>query len=155
MRIFILAFFAAFGCFISCKNQASAPQMTGLAGSLQDSTIMRMWPLEIDSLKKIDPNILIVDVRTELEYRTSHIFRSVNCDVDAPDFAQRITRLHTGSPVIVYDDQGVRSLRAAEKMKELGFVRIYELAGGISSWARDGKTLVSGESGIDSSIILQ
>lgn len=155
MRILFLAVFAAMGCFFSCDNQAPAPPMAGLAGSLQDSTIMRMWPLEIDSLKKIDPNIIMVDVRSELEYRTSHIFRAVNCDVNAPHFDQRISRLHKGTPVIVYDDQGTRSLQAAEVMKQLGFVRIYELAGGISSWARDGKTLVSGESGIDSSIILQ
>ena len=155
MRILLLAVLAASGCFFSCDNQGSAPKMTGLAGSLQDSTIMRMWPLEIDSLKKLDPNMVIIDVRTELEYRTSHIFRSLNCDVNAPDFDQRITKLPLNAPVIVYDDQGSRSLQAAEKMKHLGFVRIYELAGGISSWGTDGKTLVSGDSGIDSTIILK
>ncbi len=139
----------------SCQNQPATPKMEGLAGSLQDSSILRVWPLEIDSLRKIDPNIPIIDVRSELEFRTSHIYRSINCDINAPDFAQRIVRLGVDNPVIVYDTDGTRSLQAAQTMKQLGFKRTYELAGGIYSWAREGKTLVSGDSGIDSSTILR
>jgi len=40
-------------------------------------------------------------------------------------------------------------------MKELGFKRIYELAGGVYGWSSAGKTLVSGGSKIDSSAILK
>lgn len=129
--------------------------MTGLAGALQDSSIIRIWPLEVDSLLKINPNTPIIDVRTELEFRTSHIFRSMNCDVNAPDFNQRILRLGVENPVIVYDEDSSRSLKAAEKMQLLGFKRTYELAGGIFSWARAGRTLVTGDSKIDSTTILK
>ncbi len=154
MRYLFFAFAATFAIF-SCQNKPESQKMTGLAGALQDSTIMRVWPKEIDSLKRLDPNIPVVDVRTELEYRTSHIFRSINCDASAPDFDRRIQQLNKQTPVIVYDMSSTVSLQAADKMKELGFVRIYELAGGIYSWARDGKTLVSGETGIDSNLILK
>lgn len=146
---------AATFAFFSCQNNPATQKMEGLAGALQDSTIIRVWPKEIDSLKRLDPNIPIVDVRTELEYRTSHIFRSVNCDANAPNFDQRIVQLNRQAPVIVYDESSTVSLQAAERMKTLGFVRIYELAGGIYSWARDGKTLVSGGVGIDSTLILK
>jgi rhodanese-related sulfurtransferase len=129
--------------------------MTGLAGSMQDSSIVRVWPHEVDSLLKTNPNIPIIDVRTELEFRTSHIFRSMNCDVNSPDFSQRIMRLSVENPVIVYDEDSSRSLKAAEIMKKLGFKRTYELCGGIYSWAREGKTFVSGESNIDKSTILK
>lgn len=154
MRYLFFALAATFVIF-SCQNNPAPQKMTGLAGSLQDSTIIRVWPKEIDSLKRLDPNIPVVDVRTELEFRTSHIFRSINCDVSAPDFDRRILQLNRQAPVIVYDMSSTVSLEAAEKMKQLGFVRIYEMAGGIYSWARDGKTLVAGESGIDSNMILK
>ncbi|MFN0037790.1 MAG: rhodanese-like domain-containing protein [Saprospiraceae bacterium] len=154
--LFFAAFATAACCFFSCQNQpAPAPKMTGLAGSLQDSTIVRIWPREMDTLLMTNPNIPIIDVRTEVEFRTSHIFRSINCDANAPDFAQRIVKLDRTSPVIVYDDNSSRSLQAAEKMKQLDFKRIYEVAGGLYSLAREGKTLVAGDSGIDSSTILK
>ncbi|MFN0214506.1 MAG: rhodanese-like domain-containing protein [Saprospiraceae bacterium] len=129
--------------------------MTGLAGGLQDSTIIRIWPNEMDSLLKMNPNIPIIDVRPEAEFRSSHLFRSMSCDFNSPDFSQRIMRLSVETPVIVYDMNSSISLQAAERMKGLGFKRIYEIAGGIFSLARDGKPLVAGESKIDSSTILK
>lgn len=153
MRTLFFAAFAAAFCFFSCQDKPA--KMTGLAGSLQDSTIIRIWPREVDSLKQLDPNIPVIDVRSEAEYRTSHVFRSMNCYAADPDFSQRIQRLSKETPVILYDENSALSLKAAETMKQLGFKRIYEVAGGIYSWAREGKTLVSGSSGIDSSIILK
>ena len=153
MRTLFFAAFAAAFCFFSCQDKSA--KMTGLAGSLQDSTIIRIWPREVDSLKQLDPNIAMIDVRSEAEYRTSHVFRSMNCDANAPDFSQRIQRLNKETPVILYDENSTLSLKAAETMKQLGFKRIYEVAGGMYSWAREGKTLVAGSSAIDSSIILK
>jgi len=129
--------------------------MTGLAGDLQDSSIIRIWPKEMDSLLRINPNIPIIDVRPEPEFRSSHIYRSMNCDVSSPYFSKRIMRLSIETPVIVYDVNSSLSLQAAEQMKKLGFKRIYEVAGGLYSWAREGKTLVTGESKIDSSTVLK
>lgn len=156
MRSLFFATVAATFILFSCQENKQTPKkMTGLAGSLQDSSIVRIWPLEMDTLKLSNPNIPIVDVRTELEFHTSHIYRSMNCDVSDSNFAQRIQRLDKNSPVIVYDESSSRSLQAAEIMKQLGFVRVYEIAGGIGSWAREGKTLVAGESKIDSNIVLK
>lgn len=157
MRTLLISAFVAVLYLISCQNQpAPATQkMTGLAGGLQDSTIIRVWPHEIDSLRKIDPNIPFIDVRSETEFRNAHIYKAMNCDMSSPDFSKRILRLSVESPVILYDTDSSLSLKAAETMKELGFKRIYEMAGGIYSWAREGKTLVTGESKIDSSIILR
>ncbi|MBN8679134.1 MAG: rhodanese-like domain-containing protein [Chitinophagales bacterium] len=154
IRNLFFALAATFAVF-SCQNNSEPKKMSGLATAIMDSTLIRVWPKEIDSLKRLDPNIPIVDVRTELEYRTSHIFRSINCSVKSADFDRKIVQLNRQSPVIVYDESSTVSLQAAERMKALGFVRVYELAGGIYSWARDGKALVSGDSGIDSNLILK
>jgi rhodanese-related sulfurtransferase len=155
MRTILFAVVAAAFCFFSCDNKASSAKMTGLAGSMQDSTLIRLWPREIDSLLKTNPNIPFIDVRSEMEFQAAHIYRSMNCSFDAPDFAQRIIKLDVNAPVILYDNDSSVSLKAAETMRQLGFKRIYELCGGLFSWARDGKTMVSGESKIDSSTILK
>jgi len=152
-KLLFAVFFAAFYLF-SCQNKP-APKMTGLAGSLQDSSIVRLWPKEVDSLLKKNPNMPFIDVRSETEFRSSHIYRSMNCDVNTTNFPQRIMKLGIETPVIVYDENSTRSIDAAEKMKQLGFKRTYELAGGLYSWATAGKTLVSGESKIDSSTVLK
>lgn len=129
--------------------------MTGLAGSMQDSTVVRLWPKEIDSLLRTNPNIPFIDVRSEIEFRTSHIYRSINCPFFADNFEQRIRRLDPNAPLILYDTDSSVSMQVADKLRLLGFKRIYELCGGLFSWARDGKTIVSGDSGIDSSTILK
>ncbi len=154
MRSLIFTAIAAAFCLFSCQEQP-ASKMTGMAGAIQDSTIVRIWPREVDSLLKTNPNIPFIDVRTEEEFKVSHAFRAMSCDVDAPDFAQRIVKLSVEMPVILYDTDSTRSLKAAEKMRQLGFKRIYEICGGMFSWARDGKTFVSGDSKIDSSTILK
>ena len=154
MRNLFFAVIAAAFCLFSCQNEKPAPKMTGLAGSMQDSTLVRLWPNEIDSLKKADPNLIFVDVRTEEEFKTSHIYRALSCYGNAPDFDQRIMKLGVGATVVLYDHDSSLSLQVAEKMRKLGFKRVYELCGGLFSWAREGKTLVSGESKIDSSIVL-
>ena len=155
MRTYLFTVIVAASYFFSCQGEPKVAKMTGMAGALQDSTIMRLWPHEADSLLKTNPNILYIDVRSELEFRTSHIYRSINCSVKDPDFAQRIVKLGLNTPVIVYDDDSSRSLEAAEKMAQLGFKRVYEICGGLFSLAREGKTLVSGDSKIDSSTILK
>jgi Rhodanese-related sulfurtransferase len=155
MRTILFASLAALVGLSACQNNSSSSSATGVAASIQDSIVIRVWPAEVDSLRKIDPNMPMIDVRTELEFQTSHIYRAINCDHNAPDFAQRIVKLGTNTPVIVYDMSGVQSLVAAEKMRSLGFKRVYELAGGISKWVADGRTLVSGESKMDASTILR
>ncbi|MBC7775149.1 MAG: rhodanese-like domain-containing protein [Phycisphaerae bacterium] len=156
MRTLFFAAVAAAFCFFSCQNNTKqAPKMTGLAGNLQDSSIIRIWPREMDSLLRINPNIPVIDVRTESEFRTSHIFRSMSCEFNDRTFSQRIVRLNVEAPVIIYDTNSSASLLAAEQMKQLGFKRIYELAGGLFSFAREGKALVTSESKIDSSTILK
>lgn len=154
MRSLILTILAATICFFSCQEKP-APKMSGLAGSLQDSVIIRVWPKELDSLLRLNPNLPIVDIRSEIDFRNSHIFRAMSCDYSSPNFMNRIKKLGLESPIVLYDMNSSVTLEAAEEMKREGFKRVYEIAGGLFSWAREGKTLVTGESKIDSSVILK
>ncbi len=159
MRTLFFAAIAATFCFFSCQEKP-APKMTEmdediLEEILKESTIIHISPKELDSLRRIDPNIPVIDVRPEADFLISHIFRAMNCFENSPDFEKRILQLSTQSPVIIYDMNSSLSLLAANKMKRLGFMQIYELEGGLARCIKEGKVLVSGKSNIDSNTILK
>ena len=87
--------------------------------------------------------LVILDVRTLQEYRAGHLNGSINLDFRSTSFADELARLDRSKPYLVYCRTGVRSGRAAALMKSLGFREIYDLAGGIAGWQREGFEIVS------------
>jgi rhodanese-related sulfurtransferase len=87
--------------------------------------------------------LMILDVRTAQEYRFGHLSGSVNLDFRSASFADELARLDRSKPYLVYCRTGVRSGRATALMKSLGFREIYDLAGGIAGWQREGYEIVS------------
>lgn len=94
-------------------------------------------PEEMKSLMDMD-DVQIVDVRTEEEYNLEHIAKSQNIDVRSPNFDKEITKLDKERPVLVYCKSGGRSAKCVEKLKDAGFVKIYDLSGGITKWKYKG-----------------
>lgn len=79
-------------------------------------------------------DVQIVDVRTAEEFASGFIENSQNIDVSSPTFDQDIAKLDKSKPVVVYCKGGGRSAKCAEKLKGAGFVKIYDLEGGITQW---------------------
>ena len=88
---------------------------------------------EMQELSEIE-DVQLVDVRTPEERKEGYIANSQNIDYNSPTFAQEIKKLDKSKPVIVYCKSGGRSSKCAEKMKDAGFVKIYDLEGGIAKW---------------------
>jgi len=86
--------------------------------------------------KKINetPNAQILDVRTPEEYASEHIDNAVNVNWLADDFVANTGKFDKSKPVFVYCKSGARSAKAAAKLEELGFKKIYQLEGGILKW---------------------
>ena len=78
--------------------------------------------------------VQLIDVRTESEYKEGHIVNAQNIDFRSPTFDDDITKLDKEKPVIVYCQSGGRSAMCAEKLKEAGFEKVFDLEGGISKW---------------------
>lgn len=92
---------------------------------------------ELQTLSQLEA-IQLVDVRTPQEYEEGHIIDFINIDFLSEDFQTRIKRLDKTKPVIVYCRSGGRSSRCASQLIEKGFVKVYDLEGGISKWIMDG-----------------
>ncbi|HLF16585.1 MAG TPA: HesA/MoeB/ThiF family protein [Candidatus Thermoplasmatota archaeon] len=76
---------------------------------------------------------LVVDVRTGLERRLDRLDGSLHLPMGALDEARR--RLPAGRPLLVHCAVGMRSRRAARRLRELGFDAV-SLRGGLRAWRR-------------------
>jgi thioredoxin len=90
--------------------------------------------------KKINetPNAQILDVRTPEEYTSGHIENSDNVNWLSDSFVARTDKYDKTKPVYVYCKSGGRSLKASEKLAELGFATVYNLDGGMMKWEAAG-----------------
>jgi phage shock protein E len=69
----------------------------------------------------------IIDVRTPEEYASGHLTGSMNIDISASDFNQKISLLNPTAKYLIYCRSGNRSAQALVRMQELGFSDILDL----------------------------
>ncbi|MDK2770621.1 rhodanese-like domain-containing protein [Flavobacterium haoranii] len=89
--------------------------------------------------KMTEPEVQILDVRTEGEFAEGHIQDAQNIDVLQDDFKEKVATLDKNKPVMVYCKMGGRSAKAAGILKEMGFTTIVDLEGGYTAWKASGK----------------
>lgn len=85
--------------------------------------------------------VQIIDVRTQAEYQSGHLFDAENIDVNSPEFEALIENLDKNKPVCVYCKSGGRSAKAAKILEQKGFKKVYDLKGGIVKWQKDCKEI--------------
>jgi rhodanese-related sulfurtransferase len=66
-------------------------------------------------------NVIVIDVRTEPEYRLEHIRGATNIDVRRPDFDQMIANFPKTARYLLYCRTGQRAALARRRMSVLGF----------------------------------
>ena len=105
----------------SCKEEDKGPQIEVITAEEMQQIID-------------DNGVQMVDVRTPEEYQEGYIDGFQNIDYFSDSFEDDLEKLDKTKPVIVYCRSGNRSSKCAAKMKEKGFVKIYDLEGGITKW---------------------
>jgi phage shock protein E len=86
---------------------------------------------KVDAAKAVDmlDSRVVIDVRTPAEYAAGHIVGAQNIDVEAGDFAARISTLDKKAQYLVYCRSGRRSAIAADEMAKAGFTDIVDGGG--------------------------
>lgn len=86
----------------------------------------------------IDENasFILLDVRAPLEFEDSHIEGAVNIQVS--DLRTRYGEIDREKPVVVMCSSGNRSSLGASILKQHGFERVMNLAGGMSGYSAAG-----------------
>jgi rhodanese-related sulfurtransferase len=93
------------------------------------------------SLEQDDSNVLI-DVRTEGEFRTGHIPNAKHLDLFSPDLQQQIQNLDKDKKYLIYCRSGARSAHICSMMAHMGFTDLANLYGGLFDWNGELVTLV-------------
>ena len=81
-----------------------------------------------------DPNFVILDVRSDAEFRDGHIPSAINININSETFRDDVDGLDKNKTYLVYCRSGSRSTAAVEIMQELGFLHLYNFTGGFSAW---------------------
>lgn len=76
----------------------------------------------------------VLDVRTEAELVDGSVEGYTLIDINQADFQDKIDELDKSKTYFVYCRAGGRSARACTIMGEMGFEKLYNLAGGITAW---------------------
>lgn len=126
MKHFLLIFTLVILSFQGCKNETSKEE--GLGG------IELISPQQVYDAVHSDDSIQLVDVRTKEEFSESHVKGAQNICVTDNDFKEKVKKLDKNKPVYVYCRKGGRSANAAAQLKEMGFTKVYDMEGGLTSW---------------------
>lgn len=81
-----------------------------------------------------DDSIVLIDVRTEGEFRMGHIPESLHLDLFSPDLQQKIQALDKNKKYLIYCRSGARSAHICSMMAHMGFSNLYNLYGGLFDW---------------------
>lgn len=139
-----VAAFMLAGSVVGCggidglESANSAEQRTRV---LEDVT-----PAEANTLilvNRDNPDFILLDVRTLLEYLTGHIQGAVNLDFYSASFRDELDSRDKDLAYLIYCRSGNRSGQALIIMEELGFMEVYNLSGGIVQWQEEGFPIVT------------
>lgn len=78
--------------------------------------------------------VSLLDVREPMEWQICHLEGATLMPVGEVPY--RANELSTADNIVVYCHTGSRSARITQFLRELGFTKVWNLAGGIDEWAR-------------------
>jgi phage shock protein E len=101
-----------------------------LFGILSRLGIKQLSPRELDQKK----GIMVLDVRTNKEYEQGHIPGSVH--VQLSEIGDKVKKLKKDKELLVYCQNGNRSIWAIKRLMGMGYKNLYNLKGGYNAWKR-------------------
>lgn len=107
---------------------------------LKDITPVEAFDLIQENKENID--FIILDVRTEPEYKSGHIENAENIDYYSEGFKDELGELDKNKTYLIYCASGNRSGRTLKIMKRRGFQKAYNVLGGIKGWKSKGLPVV-------------
>lgn len=126
-----IAFFVATAAF--SQNPAGFDDM---AFSMADKSVPLIYAHQIKELKAKNKKIVFIDTREIEEYKVSHIKNAKFVGYDNFN-AARLKGVEKSTIVIVYCSVGYRSGIIGKKLISLGYKQVFNLFGGIFSWANN------------------
>lgn len=125
--LFLLGIFFSISLMSNAFAQEGAPKLSPDEFELQ--------------AKKHKKKNVVLDIRTPEEVAEGFIESADFVDFLGGNFETEIQKLNKKKTYYVYCRSARRTIPATEKMKELGFKKVYMLEGGLNNWVEAGKPL--------------
>jgi sulfur-carrier protein adenylyltransferase/sulfurtransferase len=91
--------------------------------------------IQVEELKRrldAKENLFVLDVREPHEYQICNIDGYL---IPLNDLPKRVNELDSSREIVVHCKMGGRSAKAVEFLRQAGFTKVHNLAGGINAWA--------------------
>jgi rhodanese-related sulfurtransferase len=141
-KILILWLFS--GLFCACNGQVPAsrahcqnPDFDKKIANMLSFSVKTISP---DDLKR-QPNVVILDARERSEYDVSHLPNALFAGFN--NFEKKVLEdIPKDKPIVVYCSIGYRSEKIGEKLKKMGYTKVFNLYGSIFEWLNQGNPVV-------------
>jgi len=119
----------------AADKPAPANPLTPAASVPRDVT-----PDEAERILKLNPGMVILDVRTLEEFSDGHLPGAVNLNFFAADFLEKV-KAYEGKQILIHCASGGRSGQALSRLKDTSFASLYHLKTGFTGWQSAGKKI--------------
>jgi glyoxylase-like metal-dependent hydrolase (beta-lactamase superfamily II)/rhodanese-related sulfurtransferase len=109
--------------------------------------------LDVEALEARPPDAVVLDVREPEEYAHGHVPGAIN--LPQADLASRLDEVPRDRPVLTLCERGMRSLRAARFLVQMGIEQVASVKGGTAAWRAAGKPLAFGDTGVEKSRVAE
>jgi len=101
-----------------------------LFGYLGRLGIKQITARELDQRK----GMTVLDTRTDKEYKQGHIPGAIH--IELSEVGNKAKKLRKDKDLVVYCQNGNRSIWAIKRLMGMGFTSLYNLRGGYGAWKR-------------------
>ena len=106
-------------------------------------------PRELQQKYEAGEAFKLIDVRTPVEFRETHVEFASNVPLDKVDPAEVMERHDAGDdPLYIMCRSGNRAQQAIEKFNKSGYENVINVEGGMLQWEADGQPAVRGKKAI-------
>jgi adenylyltransferase/sulfurtransferase len=109
-------------------------QFCGIRGEEQEVEISE-GDIQVEELKRLldkGEDIFVLDVREPHEYQICNIGGHL---IPLGDLPKRVSELDSSKEIVAHCRSGARSAKAVAFLRQAGFKKVHNLAGGILAWA--------------------
>jgi adenylyltransferase/sulfurtransferase len=109
-------------------------EFCGIRGE-EKAAATNMADMQVEELKRrldAGEDIFVLDVREPHEYQICNIGGHL---IPLGDLPKRVNELDSSREIVAHCKGGTRSAKAVEFLRQAGFTRVHNLAGGITAWA--------------------
>jgi rhodanese-related sulfurtransferase len=104
-----------------------------MAGFVAENILLdRLKIFYWNEVDQLNPDDILLDVRTEKEYSEGKIANAINIPVD--EIRERMNEIPRDKKIFIYCEAGLRGYLAHRILRQNDFKEVYNLSGGYKTW---------------------